>query len=59
MLGMITNAATAEYTSATNFGELYAVLSQSGLNRAKGRAPNGLDWAQLEADFAAMGGQAT
>jgi hypothetical protein len=58
MLGLITNAAVAEYTSPANYGELYAVLSHAGINKAKGLAPSGLNWAQLEADFAAMGGQA-
>jgi hypothetical protein len=51
MLGSITYAAMAEYCSAENNGALYAVLSQDIINAAQELAPNGLDWAQLQADF--------
>jgi hypothetical protein len=37
-------------------GEAYVVLTQDILNQASQMSPLGLDWAQLQADFAALGG---
>lgn len=56
MTGFMTNAALADYCAAKNDGECYVVLSQDMLIAAQQLAPNGLDWAQLQADFAALGG---
>lgn len=56
MLGWLGWGASAKYTAASAGGALYAVISKSALNRATGRAPNGLDWLQLQADFKALGG---
>jgi hypothetical protein len=56
MTGMVTNAAVAEYAASAANGELYVVISQDQLNAANQIAPNGFDWAQLVADFQALGG---
>lgn len=58
MRGLITDAAVAQYAAGNLAGELYAVASKDALNRATQRAPGGLDWAALVADFDAMGGDA-
>ena len=55
MLGDITDAAIERYASSAQQGELYTVISQDAINAATAKAPNGLDWVQLTADFAAMG----
>jgi hypothetical protein len=55
MTGWITNAAMAEYLVAKAGGELYTVLSQDILLKAQQTAPSGVDWTQLQADFAAIG----
>jgi hypothetical protein len=59
MTGFITPAAIAEYASPKGHGELYTVLSQDILNTASQLAPNGINWTQLQADFAALGGTVT
>jgi hypothetical protein len=56
MTGTMTYAAVAEYAVPRNDGELYAVLSEDSINRAKGLAPNGVSWEQLQADFKSLGG---
>jgi hypothetical protein len=56
MTGLITDAAIAKYCVQSAHGELYTVVSQDGLNKATGKAPNGFDWSQLVADFDSMGG---
>jgi hypothetical protein len=56
MTGLVTNAAIAEYAASPVNGELYVVISQDQLNAASQLAPNGFDWAQLVADFQALGG---
>jgi hypothetical protein len=56
MVGHITWAAIAEYTAEQNGGELYTVISQDQLSKAKAKTPRGIDWSQLEADFEALGG---
>src|SRR5215475_7987802 len=54
MTGFITNAAFANYVASKNDGECYVVLSQDILSKAQQVAPNGLNWSQLQADFAAI-----
>jgi hypothetical protein len=54
MLGKITYQAIAAYATATGSGELYAVISPEVVARATAKAPNGFDWAQLQADFSAL-----
>lgn len=56
MTGTITYAAVAEYCAASANGELYVMLTQDLINKASAKAPTGFDWAQLVADFDAMGG---
>lgn len=51
MLGKITWQAIVAYATATGSGELYTVLSPSVIAKAQAKAPNGFDWAQLQADF--------
>jgi hypothetical protein len=56
MLGRMTPGAVSTYcVPAPNIhGGLYTVLSQESINRAQQKAPNGLNWPQLQAAFAAM-----
>lgn len=42
----------AFYSKASNGGGLYSVLTQDIINRATSRAPNGFDWAKLQANLA-------
>jgi hypothetical protein len=59
MTGLLTDAAIAKYATQAGSGELYTVVSQDSLSKAMGKAPNGLDWSQLIADFDSMGGNVT
>lgn len=56
MLGTLTWAAAAKYMVTSAGGEAYTLVSQEQLIAAQAKAPNGLDWATLMADFQAMGG---
>lgn len=56
MTGIMTWAAVAQYCAVASGGELYCVVSQDSLNAATGLAPSGVNWAQMVADFNAMGG---
>jgi hypothetical protein len=56
LLGTQTYAALAEYASAKTGGELYVLLSPDQVTKGQIKAPNGVDWASLIADFDAMGG---
>lgn len=55
MLGNLTYEAIAKYLVHSAGGELYTVLSQEILDKAKLTAPAGLSWDQLQADFTSMG----
>jgi len=55
MLGAITWAAAAKYAVQSGGGELYTLLSADSIAKASAKAPSGFDWAQLEADFKAIG----
>ena len=57
MLGIQTFPAIAETCVASAGGELYALLTPDLIAKGQARAPNGLDWATLVADFDAMGGK--
>jgi hypothetical protein len=57
MTGLMTNAAIAKYATMAGGGELYAVISQDGINKAVQKAPTGFDWSQLVADFDSMSGR--
>ena len=54
MVGTVTDAAILKYAAAPGGGELYTVLSPEIIARATAKAPNGYDWEQLQADFAAL-----
>lgn len=56
MTGTITDRAMAAIVSPMFGGELWVVISQDAINKATTKAPNGLDWSQLVADFDAIGG---
>jgi hypothetical protein len=58
MPGWITWKAAARYAVPSQGGQLYALLSPDMIARAKAKSPAGLDWAQLVADFDALGGNA-
>jgi hypothetical protein len=58
MLGTITVQAIAEYCSKSANGSLYVYLTPDQLMKGVSKAPNGVDWAQLVADFDAIGGTA-
>jgi hypothetical protein len=51
MLGTITYQAIAAYATAGGSGELYSVLTPAIVAKATAKAPNGYDWAALQADF--------
>lgn len=55
MMGAITSDAIAKYTAPAASGELWTLLSPDWINRASQRAPNGIDFASLTADLAAIG----
>lgn len=56
MIGTVTWAAVAKYAAASGGqGELYAVLGPDAIDKANGKAPNGFDFTQLQADMQATG----
>ncbi len=57
LIGTLTWRAIAEYAASKNNGELYTVVSTDILSRATAKAPAGLAWNQLCADFASLGGK--
>jgi hypothetical protein len=56
LIGTITYPATAKYAVPAANGELYVMLSPDQLEAGYQKAPNGIAWSQLIADFDAMGG---
>jgi hypothetical protein len=56
MLGTLTWAALAKYCVAGANGETYVLIGPDQINKAQQKAPNGFNWAQLIADFDALGG---
>lgn len=57
MIGTLTWAALARNVGLhSSGGELYVVLSQDSIAKATAKAPSGMSWTQLVADFAAIGG---
>jgi hypothetical protein len=56
LLGEVEWAATAEYASAGANGALYVVLSPEIIAKASLKAPSGVDWVSLIADFDTLGG---
>ena len=58
LLGTITWAALAEFASSSRGGDIYLILTPDLIATGQAKAPTGLDWSQLIADFNALGGQA-
>lgn len=58
MLGTITWKAMASYAVPAAGGELYVLLSPDMISKAQKKAPNGLDWPTLLADFNVLAGRA-
>ena len=56
LTGSITYDAVAKYAVLGEVGALYVLIDKNVLASGKLIAPDGLDWVQLEADFAALGG---
>ncbi len=56
MTGILTYAALSKYGSPKHNGEVYTVLSEELISKAQQRAPNGLNFSQLIADFKSLGG---
>lgn len=59
LVGTITWAAAAKYLSAKSFGETYLHLSPDTLAKAQAKAPNGVLWTDMIADFDTLGGTVT
>jgi hypothetical protein len=57
MLGFLTDKAIATYGAQSDGGEMYTVITKEILNAATQKAPSGVDWARLVADFDAIGGK--
>ena len=57
LFGTFTYAAIAELCAEANGGELYVVLTPDQIAKAATKAPNGVDWASIVADFDSIGGQ--
>jgi len=56
LIGTMTWAAISHLCSSAGGGELYVMLTPDQLAKGQAKAPNGFAWADLLADFAAMGG---
>lgn len=56
LLGTITYAAIAELCSESAGGMVFAIVSKEWVNARSQKSPGALDWAQLVADFDALGG---
>lgn len=53
---LITYAAIAQFCADSAGGNLFAILTEDGLNAATNLTPGGVDWATLQADLANLGG---
>jgi hypothetical protein len=56
MLGTVTWAAVAKYFVPAVYGAIYVLLTPDQLTNGQTRAPNGVDWTALIADFDSIGG---
>jgi hypothetical protein len=56
LIGTLTWKAIAHLCSGNGGGELYVMLSPDQLAKGQAKAPNGVAWSDLLADFQAMGG---
>jgi hypothetical protein len=57
LIGTVTWAAVASLCVSGGGGQLFTMLSPDELSGAQAKAPNGVDWGGLEADFDAIGGR--
>lgn len=57
LIGTVTWAAVAEYASKGGSGELYVLITPDQLAKGAAKAPNGIAWSDLIADFDALGGK--
>jgi hypothetical protein len=57
LLGTVTWEALSTYFTPSANGAAYVLLTPDQLAKGQTRAPNGVDWASLVADFDAIGGQ--
>jgi hypothetical protein len=55
--GVVTWKAIAKYCSGNQGGQLFVLITPDQIDKAKAKAPNGLDWAALVSAFDAMGGK--
>lgn len=58
LVGTITYDAIAKLCAPSAYGNLFAILTDEIIDKAKGLAPSGMNWAQLVADFDGEGGNA-
>jgi len=56
LLGTLTYAALAKYAVASGSGELWVILTPDQLAKGQDKAPNGVRWSDLIADFDSIGG---
>jgi len=56
MLGLLTKAALAKYAVTSAGGSLNVILTPDQIAKAAVKAPNGVAWADLIADFDSLGG---
>jgi len=56
LIGTLTWAAIAELCTEAGGGEVYTLLSPDEVAKGQTKAPNGIDWASMIADFDALGG---
>jgi hypothetical protein len=56
MVGNLPWNAIATYGKPSSGGGVYVVLSEDAINKAQAKAPNGLSWDQLRADFRLLQG---
>lgn len=57
LLGTVTWEALSTYFTPSANGAAYVLLTPDQLAKGQARAPNGVDWVSLVADFDAIGGQ--
>lgn len=56
LCGLLTDAAIKAYATQAGDGELYVMLTPDQLQKGQSKAPNGIAWRDLIADFDAIGG---
>lgn len=56
LIGTLTYSAIAEYATSQTGGELYVMLTPDQLAKGAAKAPNGVAWGDIIADFDSLGG---